>query len=319
MSIASNFSQLSNRTFNYLRLQFADKTLQLAHYYGLGKEDIAIVDNQLHLKKFNLKIVNDHRGYFLLTGYKYLLLLKEQLQATLINDNGTVIIRFNNLELAIETEADIYVLNEIYIEGVYNFTIPSSCLIIDIGLNVGFASLFFAGNKKVEKVFSFEPLKPTYAQAQKNLKRNAQQALKIVTYNYGISNKEQTLEIDYSYEWKGSVGIAGFPSHLQGKVKTEKQLMQLKPISDVFDIVNAYSENKDIGIKIDCEGAEYEIIPELVLNPNFNKVKFLMIEWHFKGPDALVEQLTLKGFNCFSFNPFSKGGGMIYATRITKQ
>ena len=73
-----------------------------------------------------------------------------------------------------------------------------------------------------------------------------------------------------------------------------------------------------IGIKIDCEGAEYAIIPLLVNLKVFTRVKWILMEWHFKGPDAITELLNNHGFAIVSLNPRSNGSGTIYAFRINK-
>ena len=318
MSTISSLIEKSGRGLTSIKMMFADPVRQLARFHGLDANEFEFnkVLNTIRLEKIKLELPNQPRLHFLIKRYRILTDLQEQLNAKFVYENESILVRFANLELEIDTEQDLSVINEIFILCVYNFHFPDNCVMVDIGMNVGFASLFFANNKKVEKVFSYEPFKPTFAQAQKNIKRNQYQSIKIEAYNFGLSGEEKTLEIDYSYEKNASVGINGMSEFYIGKVKTEKQIIEIKTITALFDIINAHNDTANIGIKMDCEGAEYEMIPQLVVNPNFSKVKFIMLEWHFKGGEANIEKLSSNGFCCFSFNPMNKETGLIYATRI---
>ena len=80
----------------------------------------------------------------------------------------------------------------------YTLTISYSAknsIVIDIGMNVGIASLFFATLPHVEKVYAFEPFKAPYLRAMDNFKLNPALSAKIQAYNFGLSNKFEELDV----------------------------------------------------------------------------------------------------------------------------
>src|SRR5204863_9779982 len=71
--------------------------------------------------------------------------------------------------------------------------------------------------------------------------------------------------------------------------------------------------SEKIVVKIDCEGAEYEILEKLYLNGLLSRVDVLMIEWHLKGPQSICDLLIKSNFGIVSLLPYNKVAGMIYA------
>jgi hypothetical protein len=68
--------------------------------------------------------------------------------------------------------------------------------------------------------------------------------------------------------------------------------------------------------KIDCEGAEYEIIDSLYHSGKLNAIEAIMMEWHRDGPDHLLRVLTNAGFTVLSCSTSDVARqGMIYALR----
>src|SRR5688500_18445198 len=66
---------------------------------------------------------------------------------------------FADLKLEITSRSELYIINEVYFERCYHFLLPYNEMVhvIDIGMNVGIASLFFAGLAQVKQVHSYEP------------------------------------------------------------------------------------------------------------------------------------------------------------------
>jgi FkbM family methyltransferase len=49
---------------------------------------------------------------------------------------------------------------------------------------------------------------------------------------------------------------------------------------DISDIINKYSDEDYIVVKIDVEGAEYEIVRKMIRDGTIDKVNELFVEWH---------------------------------------
>ncbi len=53
---------------------------------------------------------------------------------------------------------DLHCLNEIFVSNIYNIAIPHDACVIDIGMNIALATLFFAKTNNVKEIHSFEPV-----------------------------------------------------------------------------------------------------------------------------------------------------------------
>ena len=53
-------------------------------------------------------------------------------------------VEIDNFQFFINSWEEMLILNEIFIEGIYNISFNEDFTLFDIGLNVGFTSLFFA-------------------------------------------------------------------------------------------------------------------------------------------------------------------------------
>ena len=88
--------------------------------------------------------------------------------------------------------------------------------------------------------------------------------------------------------------------------------MQIREASSEFEEIFRELNKEKVIVKMDCEGAEYEIIENLYKSGLLGKIDVLLMEWHDKGSDRLEKTLLDSGFECFSQN-INSISGMIYA------
>jgi len=299
-------------------LWFENKDLLLAKiivkYPLINNKIFPIKNSKLYqLPELNIKISLE-KHLFLIKSYSLILHLIENTNISFSIDNeNEVLVDIKNIKVYVSTFEDIYILKEIFVDGIYDLNVNNTCYVIDIGMNVCIASLYFSNMKNIKKVFGYEPFYRTYKQGLKNIALNPQLKNKIETHNYGLGDDEKDLLLDYNFECKASIGITGITS---GKISDDVTREEIH-ISDVNIIINRlYEENNDIDIvaKIDCEGSEYEIISSLAKCNNLEKIKVLMIEWHERGPDEIIKTLTTAGYVTFSLKTNNRIG-MIYASK----
>ena len=288
------------------------------------------------LKKYGFRIENknkmfrNRRAYLskyntvknkelLLKSYLDIIKLENYIKIDSIEDyKDGVLIAFDNFKIYIESREEFYIVSEIFAENDYNFFFPKKTVVVDIGCNVGMASLFFAAKENITKIIAYEPVADTFENAKINFDLNKSISSKIEIHNFGWggSNKKETFLYDKLI--KGNTGVRGKKSlSYQGSTSTETREVTIKKSSEVFrDLLTTY-QNQDFVFKIDCEGAEYEILNDLSDNDLIAKIKIIMIEWHDEGAATLEAILQKNNFMIFSRN-LAVNSGMIcaYNTKI---
>lgn len=148
-------------------------------------------------------------------------------------------------------------------------------LIIEIGANIGFYSIFFAKNflrqgKSANKIFVFEPSREAYLRLSKNIELNS--INDIQSYNCAIGNQT------------GFLNFYEPDSHLtNGSLKQEfaEEFSSFVHISRTLCIESIMLEHlipagAHVLIKIDVEGSEYEVLQGLAGMVERKKPTFLI-------------------------------------------
>ena len=93
--------------------------------------------------------------------------------------------------------------------------------------------------------------------------------------------------------------------------------MRLRNASSVLRELGLGISKVKTFMKMDCEGAEYEIINNLSESGLLKYVCVLMAEWHDAGSDPLTQVLLRNGFVVIESRESSdKRAGMICAMRV---
>jgi FkbM family methyltransferase len=224
-----------------------------------------------------------------------------------------LLFEFSDLRIEITSKSELFILNEIFVNKCYQFFLPDreEVRLVDIGMNVGLAALFFAGLPYVQKVYAFEPFEPTFHQGLRNLERNPMRSGKVEVFNFGLGDEEKEITVDYNPFNKGIN-----PSITSGRRNgfTRKEKISIKSASAVLnDLMRQYPGGNFI-IKIDTEGSEYQILESLSKGNLSSQVKGMIIEWHFRGPENLERMLLAAGFTLASVR-LTINSGLIYAFR----
>jgi len=266
------------------------------------------------LKKYGMKI---HVKLFL-SSSKYIFQFEETFKDFLLEETKEGLkVSFSGLIFKIETSEEFLILSEIFIDQEYGFRCNQDLLLIDIGANVGFSSIYFSKIENVKKIYAFEPIAESYYSALENFRvNNLSKIFKI--YNFGLGNFEREEDFLFKKQAKGNCGIRGklSPSY-QNIDQYKKQKVLIKNASEILNPIFDRNKNLKIAVKMDCEGAEYEIIENLNKNKVLEKVHIIILEWHDRGALMIEEILKDNNFTIFSRNlgPIS---GMICGIRYEK-
>lgn len=235
-------------------------------------------------------------------------------------DGQVILARHGGLALRLETAEEAGILHEVFVEHCYALAAPGMWRVLDIGGNAGFAALSFACRPNVSEVLSFEPFAPTAAAYRRNMLLNPGVSGKMSLREVGLSDRNGDVTVSYNPDLRGSMSLEGAPGWTQtaGSSLVEVAL-QVRRASDEL---RAWLEGSDLPVmaKIDCEGAEYQILPDLATNGLLERFTVLIIEWHGARHRELCDLLVTAGFavHATPTAPDGKTLGLVYAQRIGK-
>ena len=182
----------------------------------------------------------------------------------------------------------------------------SKPVVIDIGANVGFFSLFMFTKFPDASVFAFEPIPKNYDQLKWYKEKFPE--LNFTTINKAVSDKDGMLTLNYdandSFTTSATIfDKAGENDHLE------------VPTVTLASVMDKYKINTIDFLKLDCEGAEYPILygtPAEVLE----KITAMAIETHVgnnnnENIDSLAQYLQKSGFTVKTDK--EEGSGFIWA------
>jgi len=215
---------------------------------------------------------------------------------------GVKVAQGNGLNLGYIFDGDgIIIVEEIFKNEEYNFDIGAQAVVIDIGMNTGLASLYFATRGDVEDVYGFEPFKPTFEQAMFNFKINEKYADKIHPYNYGLGDKDKELTLEYYSRTPGRMSTVKSINeiHPSRKYETKTETVQIRNAAkDINSIIERHKDKKFI-IKCDTEGSEKEIFESLDSKGILKSIDMVILEYHFSYDVPLMDILKRNGFVFF--------------------
>lgn len=196
------------------------------------------------------------------------------------------------------------------------FEIHESDVVIDIGGNIGTFALLASKHAPRGKVFTFEPNTENYELLLQNIALN--NATNIIPIRAAVSGSSGAASLKLFCSSEG-----GLHSILQDRMSDPNRYelvdsVTLKAIFDQHDIQRCHF------LKLDCEGAEYDILYNLPIE-YFARIDKIAMEYHGdkdaqkrrEQSNALVSFLEKSGFRIDAYQEFiGFRGGFIRAMRI---
>lgn len=235
---------------------------------------------------------------------------------------GIKVAQGNGLDLGYIFDGDgILILEEIFKNEEYNFYIGSEAVVIDIGMNTGLASLYFASREDVKYVYGFEPFKPTFEQAMFNFRINDKYTDKIHPYNYGLGEIDKELTFEYYPRTPGRMSTVKTIDeiHPSRKYETKTETVQIKNAAVNIGAIVERHKDKQIVIKCDTEGSEKEIFESLNSDEILKNIDMVMVEYHFSYDVPLINIFKRNGFIFFKQKTISLETGDYGIIRAIKK
>jgi FkbM family methyltransferase len=258
------------------------------------------------------------------TRIRYRLVVNPRLQYQLLiqgftlNDGVMTTPQGVRIDVSDTADCPLYLIREVFVKSEYNLDIGRESVLIDIGMNRAAVSLRFAANENIKSVYAFEPFKPTFELAKRNLELNPQLSGKIQAFNVGLGRKDATLELLYNSTRTGCMSTTH--DVCKGAKNIKKETVVIRDAAKEIAPILEENKNKYIIVKCDCEGAEFEIFDRLAEQGLLGRIHVVIMEYHFELPDRLVEILTREGFAVQRKIASQRAKtGYIYAVRMAER
>jgi FkbM family methyltransferase len=165
-----------------------------------------------------------------------------------------------------------FLFEEIFFRNEYFFeSTTDTPVIFDCGANIGFATIFFKWLFPKARIYAFEPDPTTYALLEKNVKNNKLQD--VYTYNVALSGTEGPIDFFVNHTNPGSLVMSTRSTRMSKNTITIPAITLSSFIADLqLPKINF--------VKMDVEGAEEDIVKELLETQTLQKIEMMAIEYH---------------------------------------
>jgi len=161
-------------------------------------------------------------------------------------------------------------------------------IIFDIGSNIGITSIYLASIYPNATIYSFEPLGENF----EILKKNTSSIKNIKVFNIGLGSKNGSFKVFLSDD-KNNHGGVSFYSEVEGNALESYTDCEVRNINDFISENNI--DSVDL-IKIDTEGAEYDILTTYKKD-YLDKTSWITGELHGNRDFELLNFLNNLGFS----------------------
>lgn len=175
--------------------------------------------------------------------------------------------------------------------------------IVDIGGNIGTFAVY-AARSGAGRVYSYEPGREAYNLLQKNIQMNGM-------LDCVVAERMAVADCD-----GGTVAfpIASSPDNRMVSAETPPVGYDLVPTTTLDAILARHKLDFVDCVKIDCEGAEYQIVlntPDAV----WSRIKEIKMEYHSGRPEVLIHRLKQTGYVLVKQNASTETAGHLWFRR----
>jgi FkbM family methyltransferase len=277
-------------------------------FYGIPYDEWEFQQKRYYLKVLNITVEDTSSP--LICGYQLAKRIKTNGGGQFsFDDAGNLLLAIHGISFYINFTDELFVIHEVFVSGEYNFKTSDEFIVIDIGLNIGATALFFSQQKNVKHVYAYELFEPTYREALRNIALN--DTSKITSKNVGIGRESKLLHIPYSITSKATMSLNGAVAGQFPDAKTVE--VHLIDVAEEFRRIDNLEFGAKKICKMDCEGAEFEILERLFETNLIGTVDFYIIEWHNKDTDNIERKFLENGYE-ITKSTFEDGQtGLIHA------
>ncbi len=204
----------------------------------------------------------------------------------------------------LQTFKEIF-LDQCYLQELV-LPLPETPVIFDVGANAGYFSLFALSRFPGARVFAFEPIAANFRLLKRNADLNPDQSLICIHKAVAGQSGELMLAFEGGEAYTTSATVLGSGEDKRANVRV--------PAVTIGEVLSEYTLPKIDLLKMDCEGAEYEIIYR-AHSAVLSRIDRIVMEVH-SGPRKEQRIDALESFlNGQGFATRKRPVGMLYAQR----
>jgi len=173
---------------------------------------------------------------------------------------------------------------DMFLNDEYYVKLPRNPHIIDLGSEIGLSVTYFKSMYPNARIMAFEPDPASYELLTKNIRNNIMK--KVTTYNVAPANKVGLMSFYIDPSVEGSLTMSLF----------EKR--QKKRIAVKVDRLSHYIKQRVDLLKMDIEGAEFDVLSDLSHSKKISLIDSMMMEYH--------HHIDTKKITYHAFLPFWK-------------
>jgi FkbM family methyltransferase len=204
---------------------------------------------------------------------------------------------------------DVWAIKEIFNDEVYKDlfqNLKNKTTFVDIGAYIGDTIIYARKFKQIKKIIAIEPQPRNQILLKNNLLLNDIKNVILIekAVSKNIGNKSL-----YTYRNNGQSGFWQLTKHI------DKTLVKTITLSQIIAPINS----KNIILKCDCEGSEYEIFTNTP-SKIFKNIGRIILEYHMDDKKLVKFSLYLEtlGYKLISYkNPIESNLGIIFAFKYS--
>jgi FkbM family methyltransferase len=216
----------------------------------------------------------------------------------------------NGAQLIISRGVDHVPIIEIFLNEDYG-TIPDNSVVIDLGANIGVFTIYATTTAPSVRVYAYEPCPDFCAVLKENVRLNRRDET-VHCFNLAVASEVGRRDLYMSS------GAFFFPTLIGATNHGNQERVEVRCTTLAQIMESNHLEHVDL-LKIDCEGAEYEILYPTPRS-RLQRISEIRMEYHNldsneRHVDGLQRFFTKNGFTVTRFQPTSETNGTLWVER----
>ena len=219
----------------------------------------------------------------------------------------------NGAKLKLGRAIDHVPIIEIFFHKDYG-DMPDNSVIVDLGANIGTFSIYAASTARNVKIYAYEALEAFYKLMVENVRaNNCEQSIECFNYAVAGDTNTRTLFVESTNFF--------FPTLVDSEAKGMQKSIEVRCITLAGIFESNKIETIDM-LKIDCEGAEYEILYNTP-RAYFARINEIRMEYHNleaegrSNVEGLKSFLSEQGFRITFTKANTPTNGTLWASRLS--